>query len=207
MAVGQIAILSANLGGFDKAIATYTVSDSEYPPRANSMTPRLQARIVKTHMWQFEPDYELYLWIDSSCRLTNEDSVQWFVDQLGDNDIAVFKHPQRNTVREEAKYLKERLELERAGRKQKYILPRYDGEDIDGQLAEVDPDGMLFASTAFIYRLSPQVKAAMKEWWYQISRYHSIDQLSLPWAIEDLKVKVINENYADNKGIQYVRNK
>lgn len=203
----RVAVVSANFGNFEKPIndGRITIAEKEFPLRDKSMTPRLQARIVKTHMWQFVPGYDYYLWIDSSCKLTSENSVKWFLEQLGDNDIAVFKHPRRNTVQEEADFLKRRLELEAEGKKQKYIIPRYENEDIDGQLAEVMPMQNLYASTAFIYKNSREVRVAMKHWWYHISRYHSIDQLSFPWCIKDLKVNIIQENYLKCDYIEAVR--
>jgi hypothetical protein len=195
--------VSANFGSFDKPVddGRITITEKEFPGRNKSMTPRLQARIVKTHMWEFVPGYDYYLWVDSSCRLQKGGS-QWFLNKLGDADIAVFKHPHRNTVQQEADYLKHRLAI-----KCPYITPRYEGEDIDGQLTAVDPSAPLYASTAFICKDSPVLREAMKEWWYQISRYHSIDQLALPHATQSLRVNIIPDNYLKCEALQYVRNR
>jgi hypothetical protein len=209
----EIVVISASLGGFDSRrdheeqsvdCDFYHFTDENFPPRSKSMTPRLQARIPKMFSWQMVRGYDYYLWVDSSCRLADRNSVKWFIEQLGDADIAVFKHPHRNTVQEEADYLKHRLAI-----KCPYITPRYAGEDIDGQLGEVDPQGPLYASTAFIYKDGPEVRAALKEWWYHTSRWHSIDQLSLPQAIlyGDAKVKIIPDNYLKCKALEYVRNR
>lgn len=204
----RTAVVSANFGEFEKPIddGRITITEKEFPLRDKSMTPRLQARIVKTHMWQFVPGYDNYLWIDSSCKLKNK---QWFIDQLGEADIAVFKHPHRDTVQEEADYLEERLGLEKRGKKQQYLLPRYENEDISGQLAHTNPQLKLFASTAFIYKNRYRTRSAMESWWYYISRYHSIDQLSFPQAIAgwNLAVNVIKENYENCEGMEFVRNK
>lgn len=199
----KVAVVSANFGNFDKPIddGRVTITEREFPLRDKSMTPRLQARIVKTHMWDFVPGYDYYLWVDSSCRL-QKDGVQWFLDRLGDADIAVFKHPHRNTVQEEADYLKHRLEIGCP-----YITPRYENEDIDGQLAAVNPKLPLYASTAFICRESLAVRHALQDWWYYISRYHSIDQLGLPYVIRNLKVNIIPDNYLKCEALEYVRNK
>lgn len=202
-------IVSANLGNFDKrqlnvaqdrTCFTYIFNDEVYPPRSCSMTPRLQARIPKCFSWQMLPGHDTYLWVDSSCILDRPDSLEWFIDKLGDADMAVFKHPNRETVQQEADYLRHRLDI-----KCPYITPRYTNEDIDGQLREVDPDAELYASTAFIYKNSPQTREALKEWWYHISRYHSIDQLSLPWVTRNLKVNVIPDNYLKCEYLKYVR--
>lgn len=213
----KIAVVSANLGEFDQRpehtpqsseCSFFDITDDQFPLRTNSMTPRLQARIVKMFMWQFAPGFDYYLWVDSSCRLALPDSARWFANHLeayGSTDIVVFKHPNRDTVQQEADYLKERLTLEKSRKKQPYVLQRYEYEDIDGQLAEVDPEVELYASTAFMYKDSPQVRDAMKEWWYHTSRYHSIDQLSFPYAIRKLHAEIIPDKYTECEALEYTR--
>lgn len=209
-----IAVVSANFGNFDKPIdnvkqnlpkgfrlTEHRFTDEDFPLRLNSMTPRLQARIPKMFSWQMLPDFDYYIWVDSSCHLSSPEAVKWFLDRLGTDDIAVFKHPHRNTVQEEADYLKKRLAISCP-----YITPRYANELIDEQLREVEPNQGLFASTAFIYRNTTEVQKALKEWWYHTSRFHSIDQLSLPFVVKDLKVKVIQDNYLKSPYLTYTRN-
>jgi hypothetical protein len=176
------------------------VTDRQFPPRHKAMTPRLQARIVKMFGWQMHPGYDLYLWVDASTRLSRPDSARWFIEQLGDKDMAFFRHNKRKTIQEEADYLKHRLEI-----KCPYVTPRYEGEDIDGQLAEVDPQGQLFASTVFIYRPTTGVKEALKAWWLHTSRFHSIDQLSLTEAIKGGSHNIIDEDYLKCKYLEHTR--
>ncbi len=207
----RLLIYTANLGNFDKrqdneeqelpeginSIEYWRCTDEDFPPRFNAMTPRLQARIVKMFAWQMKPDFDYYLWVDSSCRLPRADLAKFFMDKLWNKDIAVFKHPDRQTIQDEADYLKKRLILESEGRKKPYVLPRYENEDIDGILEEVDPQAPLYASTAFMYRNTLDVQQALKEYFYYTSRYHSIDQLGFTEAIKDLKVSVIRDKYPD----------
>lgn len=225
----RLLVYSANLGNFDKPkdyeeqelpegidqIEYWRCTDEDFPPRFNSMTPRLQARIVKMFGWQMKPGFDYYLWVDSSCRLSKPDSVKWFMDKLGSTQMTVFKHPNRSTVKEEADYLKQRLIDEREGRKQKYVMTRYDGEDIDGALSEVNPNAELYASTSFIYRNTADMQKVMQEWWYQTSRYHSIDQLSLPHCLNILSIEsdegpmlnisVIPDKYTACYALEYTR--
>jgi len=209
----KILVLSASLGGFDKPqdhvkqsvdCDFFQFTDENFPPRSKSMTPRLQARIPKMMSWNMKPGYDVYLWVDSSCRLAHKDSVKWFLEKLSTSDIAVFKHPHRETVQEEADYLKHRLEI-----KCPYITPRYEDERIDDQLAVVDPGAGLFASTAFIYHDNIRSRDALTIWWLNTSLYHSIDQLSLPHAISvsGAQCNVIQENYLKCKYLEYTRNK
>lgn len=222
----SIAVLTANLGNFDKQIDPveqsvpfdfYRFTDENFPPRYCSMTPRLQARIVKMFGWQMIPKHDIYIWVDSSCALLNKDSVKWLTEQMTDDqgeysmgeqfDIFLFEHPNRYSIQEEADYLKKRL-----AKKCPYITPRYTNELIDEQLAEIKADkdyvdDRLFASTVIVYRNSEDVFKMMKEWWYHTSRYHSIDQLSLPYVLKKsgCSHRVLVEGYDKTPYITYVR--
>lgn len=204
----KVAIISANLGAFEKPVPhvkqsidcdIFLVTDKEFPLRDKAMTPRMQARIVKMFGWQMFPGYSHYLWVDSSCQLNHHDSVKFFLEQLDGSHMAFFRHPTRNTIQEEADYLKKRLAMPDT-----YITSRYENELIDEQLEEINKygsykDDSLFASTAFIYTSTYDVQRMLKEWWYHTSRYHVIDQLSLPYVINNyksyLKIKTIEENF------------
>ncbi len=212
----KICIITANLGNFDKMVDPVEQSipcdfvrytDHNFPPRHNSMTPRLQARIPKMFGWEMSPEYDYYLWVDSSCTLPRPESVQWFLDQLGEADIAVFKHPNRNTIHEEADYLKKRLAM-----KCPYITPRYENELIDEQLKVINDDkrytdDWLLASTAFMYRNNDRVKNMFSRWWFHTSRYHSIDQLSFPYVLRksNCYVSIIPDSYLKVPYLKYVR--
>lgn len=219
----RIAVITANSGGFENMKNVrhvkqsvdadfFVFNDQNFPRRSNAMSARLQARIPKMFGWQMIPDYDIYLWIDSSCILSHEDSIKWFISHLMPFEeyihMAMLKHPNRNTIHEEADYLRNRL-----AKNCSYITPRYEHELLDEQMAEIDADKgfvdqILFASTAFVYRNHRKVHDFMKEWWYHTSRYHIIDQLSLPYAIHKsrCKVKIIEENYTKSDYIKYVRN-
>lgn len=212
----KIAVITASLGNFDiihpyckqsLPYDYYAFTDKNFPPRFNSMTPRLQARIVKMFGWQMVPLHDYYIWVDASCILSDKDSVKWFLEKCQGVDMAVFKHPNRGTIQEEADYLKERLKIN-----DPYITSRYKNELIDEQLAEIKnnkgfSDQNLFASTAFVYRNIPKVQNVMKEWWYHTSRYHSIDQLSLPYVLmtQRCSVRIVPENYLKIPYLKQVR--
>jgi hypothetical protein len=214
--MAKTVVITTNLGNFDKQVDPVSQSvkydffrftDDNFPPRLNSMTPRLQARIPKCYSWQMVPDYNYYIWVDSSCSLSHPDSVRWFLKQCENTDFAFFKHPNRNSIQEEADYLKLRLENGCS-----YITPRYENELIDEQLKAIRDDkdfvdDKLFASTAFIYKNSGRTHGMLSHWWHHISRYHSIDQLSLPYVLWKSKCsfKTILESYLKVPYLQYTR--
>jgi len=217
----RVAVITANLGSFDRLqdyagqdlppsveMTRVIFTDSNFPPRTHSLTPRLQARIPKMFGWQMCPGYDYYIWVDASCALLDRNSVAWFLKHLtkGCYEIALFRHPDRHSIREEADFL--RLKL---AEHNKYLTPRYAGEDIDGQLAEImsDPlykDDVLYASTALAYADTRLVRSALKEWWYHTSRYHSIDQLSLPYVVRNLTIGHLDGSYLDCPYLTYTRN-
>jgi len=214
--MNKVAVVTANLGEFDPIFEYvkqsvdydfYRFTDENFPPRSRAMTPRMQARILKCFMWQIVPGYKYYIWVDGSCSMWHEDSVKWFLEQCSGCDAAFFKHPDRNTIQQEADFLKKCL-----ARGSPYILSRYSGEWIDEQMAEIKDDkefvdDTLYASTAFVYKDSEQIHKVMREWWYHISRYHIIDQLALPYVLQksECSIHVINEKYGEIPYLTYTR--
>jgi hypothetical protein len=211
----SIMVVTANLGNIDNFVP-YTkqsvdhdfhmFTDSNFPIRHNSMTPRLQARIPKMFSWQILPGYDYYLWIDASYSLQNPDSVKWFVEQCEGVDMAVLRHPMRNSIHEEADYIRNRL-----GRGCEYITPRYSGEFMDEQLKVIDDDdryvdNRLFASGFIIYRDSQRVRDMMTQWWYHTSRYTNCEQLSFPYVIykSGCRVNDVPVKHRHDFGIPYV---
>ena len=202
----RIAILQANLGGFDTPqdpveqdteheITFHRWTDENFPP-ITGLTGRMQYRIPKTHGWEMFPGYDVYMWLDGSVSLKRPDCIEWYLAHLGKNDMALFKHPVRRYVRQEVDHIEEHLNLGKP-----YITARYKGglhkEQYEKMLA--DPtykDRTLYASTAFMYRNNKRVQRALKDWWYEGTRYFTCDQVVLPYIIHKHKLRVsrIDEN-------------
>lgn len=198
-------VYTANLGGIDDPLIpvaqlnvelTYRrFTDADFPPRPRAMTRRLQARIPKIFGWDLCPGHDLYLWVDGSLHLHRPDSAHWFSDVLEDQDIAVFKHPSRLTLQDEIDFVRTKL---KAG--SRYLAARYEGEDLNGLEAYLHREHLqglpLFASGAFIYRPTPTIQSAMKEWWGLTARYHAIDQIQMSVALHEwaCRVKVIDQD-------------
>lgn len=204
-----IAILTANLGNFDMPVDPvrqnvpkgvdkvifHRFDDENFPP-ITGLTPRFQYRIPKLFGWQMLPGYDYYLWLDASVSLLRPDSLIWFFDKCKGYDIALFQHPWRRTIREEADHISQKLQ-----ERKPYITSRYKNGLHREQLAEClsDPgfrDMVLYTSTAFMYKNTKKVKNAMKLWWYHQSRYFTCDQISLPYVVwkAGLSVNAIDED-------------
>lgn len=195
----KILVQTANLGNFDRAQKPtkqslahdqHCFTDEDFPPIAG-LTPRLQYRIPKTHGWQMMPGYDYYFWLDGSMTFTRPDSLKWLLNQLSSGDLAVFKHPDRHTVREETDYIERRKD-------HPYLKSRYENGLHLEQMAEIEAseyeDNELWASTVFIYRPTDCVQAMMKDWLYTSVRYFTCDQIALPYLAWKHGVQVLKIN-------------
>lgn len=204
----KIAVITASLGGFDKTEPPvpqsidydyFLFTDKNFPPRFNAMTPRLQAKIPKFFGWQMVPGYDYYLWLDGNLVFKSPDSLKYFFDNCKGYDIVVLKHPRRNNVKWEGRYVERGVEQQ-----SNYIIGRYENELLEEQMAEIkaDPDfvdDLLVNGGVFMYRNTKKVQKMLKEWWYHVSRYLIMDQCSFAYVLKKsgLRVNVRPDKYDD----------
>ena len=204
----KLLVHSANLGGIDKMIdhAPQSVphdwhisNDTNFPPRSKAMTPRLQARIPKCFGWQMFPGYDFYMWIDGNLQLKHHDSLLHFLNGLDDHDVVALRHHRRPNIRQEVRYIRKGIRQQ-----SRYIVRRYENELLKEEYAAIQADesyvdDLLLLSGAFMYRNTPEVQAALKEWWYHTSRYHIVDQIGFVYALKSagLRIKVYDDLYND----------
>lgn len=205
----RLAILSANLGHIDPddtvwveqvapgyEIDVHRWDDSSFPPR-RCMSPRLQSRIAKMLGWQMAPGYDLYVWLDSSFTIKDPGAAKWMIDNLGDGDVGVFRHPHRSSIVAENEFIKKKI-----AEGNEYLKSRYEGELGDAEVAEIMStpgyvDDRLLVAGIFIYRNVQRVRDAMVEWWYHTSRYHCVDQIGLPFVLwkHGVDTRILPGNY------------
>ena len=215
----RIALISANLGGYDESSAwpsleapagvslhVLRLTDSDVPPRPLAMTSRLQCGIPKWFGHDFAPDADVLIWIDASCATTPM-TVAWFLERLAGAEIAVFKHPERATIRDEYAFMVERMA--RPG--ETYLNSRYRGEDVRGQFEYIERRGLaglpLYASTAFAYQPTKRVVAALAECFALKCRFLLHDQLAFPYVLHQhaCRVNVIPDNYLKCPALTFTR--
>lgn len=214
----SLAILQANLGSFDLPVdpvkqdistSFHRWDDINFPP-VTGLTPRFQYRIPKYFGWQMFEGYENYLWLDGALTLSSPDSAQWFLEQLGQADIAVFKHPWRSSIEEETNHIENYLTRQQGtNRGQDYIIRRYENGLHKEQLKDIQLDkdyidDHLYTSAAFIYRDSEALRDAFRLLWLHQSRYYTCDQLAFTYALHNLNVKVIPDNPFKCKYLNHV---
>lgn len=212
----KLAILSANLNSFDKIVEPvdqilpkgidqidyHCFTDSDFAP-ITGLTPRFQYRIPKFMGWQMqEADY--YIWLDGSMSFTREDCAEWFMEQLGNADFAVFKHPWRNSIKEEADHIEEHLQQGKPYITKRYMNGLHKEQLKDIHLDDDYKDNHLYASTAFIYKDSEEVRDALRLCFLHQARYYTCDQLAFTYALKDLAVNMIKDNPFKCKYLEHV---
>lgn len=194
----KIQVVSANIGGIDPAhlqnesvfqvvpknwnCATMIYTEEQLPPRPNSLSLRLQSRIPKTMAWELLPGANYYIWMDSAFTFRRHDAVKWLVSKCYGVDMAIFAHPDRRTIKQEAEYIKTMI-----NRGNKYLIDRYEGEPLLEQIQMYQRNGfddsILYMCGVFIYKNTARMRQVMKEWFRHCCVYELHDQISLPYVL------------------------
>lgn len=141
--------------------------------------PRRNSRIYKLlpHLYT---DTEYSIWVDGNIRLLK--SPEELVGKyLKEHDMAVFKHPTRDCIYDEAIVCAKRNldNIETIIEQAQYYEDR--GFAKNKGLAECN---------IIMRRHTPQVVAFNNEWWAQYSRFSRRDQISFPVAVDNTGIRV-----------------
>mgnify|MGYP000843545748 CR=1 FL=1 len=152
--------------------------------------PRMKAKYFKC-MPHEVLDCDVSIWIDGSVELKVPNFVQWCLDQLGDKDMALLKHPERDCIYDEANFCQ--------------FMPKYQGVPVLEQVEEYRKQGYpehngLWACTVMIRRHNNKVEEFNKLWWEHNNKYTYQDQLSFPICAKQvgLDINTINMNLWNN---------
>ena len=115
--------------------------------------PRMKAKYFKCNSHKL--DCGVSIWIDGSAVIRTPDFVQWCLDQLGDGDIALIKHPDRDCIYDEANFCQ--------------FMPKYQGVPVIEQVEEYKKRGCpahngLWACGLLIRRNNDKIKKFNKLW-------------------------------------------
>ena len=168
------------------------ISEPSHISRRNSMHPRLRGKVPKMLAWEEHPNYDYYVWMDSSFSMDSPRSIEWIVNQCTGFDACFFKHSERRSIRDELTFMEGLMSNGNA-----YLKQRYDGEPMRAQVEkycadEEFVDDRLFECGLFIYSKSlvkNHKTNLMKEWFYHNCIWSVQDQLSLPYVMSKFRVK------------------
>jgi len=131
--------------------------------------PVRNAKIYKVLSHYFDKD-EYSIWIDGNIFLKKD--ISFYINLLGDYDIAVFRNFYRNCLYEEAKAcIKQKLD---------------DPEIIEAQIKRYKQKGFpenagLPSTGLIIRRQTDKIKYLNEKWWAEICRGSRRDQISFPY--------------------------
>jgi len=191
--VKKVVIYTAVFGGYEKKVPPPTVvSDArcvcfsdgclaEKPweliaVKGTESTSRRENRKHKILSHVFFPDAEYTIYIDGNfeVRTPVEEMLGW----LGDNDIALSRHPWRKSLYGEAITCKR-------------LWPK---EPIGAQVKQYREDGCpdehtLFAGGVIVRRHTEQIKKLNELWWEQLKKFSCRDQISFPYVLWKTGIK------------------
>lgn len=127
------------------------------------------------------PDKGISIWLDSDIKLLIHKDR--FVDEfLGNADIGVFKHPLRNTVKEEVEAIKTCRSYAYDNAKKQF----------DSYVGFKDDCG-LYECGVLVIRHNKRTKAFCKDWWEEIQE-NQRDQVSFPYVLSKHNIKLKANN-------------
>lgn len=137
------------------------------------VSPRMNAKIFKILPHLFMND-EYSVWVDGN--MTPKLTEQEYIAFLGDNDIAVMNHPERQCLYDEGKFCE--------------IKGKDIAEKIEPQLHRYHQEGYprnngLYACGFIVRRHTPKMKRLCEQWWAEICAGSSRDQISFPYVFRE----------------------
>jgi hypothetical protein len=139
--------------------------------------PRVAAKWWKTH----PPQADVSVWLDGSVALADgSDYFDVLYDCLATSDLAMFEHPDRTCIYEEAAVSR--------------TMQKYVGQPLEEQVALYrsrgwPQNGGLYASTTFARRHTPTVLQFGAAWFAHNHLMTYQDQLSLPVILDQYGLK------------------
>jgi hypothetical protein len=151
--------------------------------------PRIQAKrfkILSHEIFPGEPflpflfrrRYDMSIWIDASLQITSSTFVKDMRSKLGDGEWAMFVHPDRDCIYEEAL-----TSITMRKYQDVPILPQ-----VETYRSVVPPHGGLYACTVIVRRepSTKRLKRVHSLWWEENCKWTYQDQLSLPFVLRSV---------------------
>ena len=140
---------------------------------------RRDAKVYKVLPFAFLPDYDYYLWVDST-HIVEIDPHEIIDTYLRDSDVAVFKHPERDCIYIEGEFVKQ-IGFDHAN-----LLT--DQLDFYKDVCYPEHNG-LYELPVRVQRNTLLTQQMGWKWWEQICMFSSRDQISFPFVCHELGIK------------------
>lgn len=136
--------------------------------------PALANRRVKILAHEYLNEYDMSVYIDGNIQIRDE-LLPLINDYLSDSSFAVYKHPERNSLYDEADAC---IALNKAEKEN--VIEQMEHYRQQGFADELD-----LAANRVLFRRhnDPEIKDLMWSWWREVSEHASRDQLSLMFVL------------------------
>lgn len=154
------------------------------PCKIEKRHSRLNAKRYRTHPSIVLPGYDVFVYLDWSAILQSENAIERVVNNLWSDDLLVFKHPERNNIRDEAEFTAKAKRKKYEWMEQKMI------DQVAHYKLQNMPNNMWLSATWLIVSHNTKKNAEFFEdrrkenikWTYQ-------DQLSFEYVVRKHKIK------------------
>jgi len=202
----RVALVTANVGNFEKdrhwedqdyICDFYKFHDSSLPFPLPNLNARLKSKYVKIMTHRFLPDYDIYVWVDSSVEIVNDKFVSKMVELLTGNDIVISDHYERSNVYDELEYIKTNIE-----KGAEYLIKRYGNEPIEEEMtfyknSHITENHVLFITRFFARRNNKKVNEAFNDWWLKVLEFMNFDQAMFTYIGEKHNLDISCPEYLD----------
>ena len=205
----KVDVITANYGNIDKHILMPTQETSHdisfhmytdqpchspiwntyqeaFPPAHFSNRLRAKYFKIMASSMSRHQHADVIIWIDSQFQILTPMFISWVLEQLGDKDMIVFPHHERNCIYKEQEFITTKMRQQ-----DNYLITRYRNQPIQEQvkyydLQEYPKDNNLYSCGLFAYRVNDTTRNLMREWWEHNIQWSIQDQLSLPYVMHKL---------------------
>lgn len=162
-----------------------------------NLNDRLVSKYVKIMTHRFLPNYDAYVWVDSSVEIVSNEFVSYMIKSLRDRDVVICEHPDRNNVFTELEYIAKSIEDGK-----EYLTKRYANEPIDEEMTfyknnEITREHGLLITRFFARRNTRLVNEAFNDWWMRVLEFMNFDQAMLTYIWERHALSINCNNYHD----------
>jgi len=155
------------------------------------ITPRKQARKIKTLPQDYLGEYDAWIWMDNSC-IFNYDPIDLYELYMDGFDMCVHEHCDRTNIFQEAKII-----IDRNLDKPETIIKQINNYKEEGYI-----DNGLFETGILMRENNEKVISFNKMWWDEINSQSIRDQLSFPYVKfkhPEVKINEIKETFVAHK--------
>lgn len=203
----RIAIVTANVGGIDigaeERFEKLNIADLYYYDEYNlpfplpNLNDRLKSKYIKIMTHRFLPQYDVYIWVDSSVELVD---VKGFIPHILKGikmgcDLQITPHHERFNAYDELDFIKEQILLGK-----EYLSKRYENEPLEEEKAFYQQEGLerdfpLYITRFFARPNNEKVNKAFDDWWLRVLEFANFDQSMLSHIVHKHKLQVAVTDY------------